>query len=156
LFILNRYREELPRRGREGALVVAISTTGRAVAFSGVTLAASLAGLFLFPQSFLRSMAMGGIAVALVAVVLALTVLPALIALLGQRTEALRVPWYREAGTSSEASDGGFWHGIAVGVMRRPIVVAVVIGGVLLLVASPFLRLRGSTPDVRVLPPSVE
>ena len=55
-------------RGHEEALVTAISTTGRAVAFSGMTLAASLAGLFLFPQTLLRSMAMGGIAVALVAV----------------------------------------------------------------------------------------
>src|SRR5579871_893419 len=57
LFILNRYREELPARGAEGALRCAMGTTGRAVAFSGVTLAVSLCGLFLFPQNFLRSMA---------------------------------------------------------------------------------------------------
>ncbi|MHB8576075.1 MAG: MMPL family transporter [Dehalococcoidia bacterium] len=154
LFILNRYREELPALGREAALVKAIGTTGRAVAFSGLTLAASLTCLFIFPQPFLRSMAMGGIAVALVAVVLALTLLPASIAILGRRTEALAVPWLRAEFGHRE--DTGFWHGVAMRVMRRPVIVAVALLAVLLAVASPFLRLRGSQPDARVLSPSVE
>ncbi|MHB8577921.1 MAG: MMPL family transporter, partial [Dehalococcoidia bacterium] len=150
LFILNRYREELPARGAEGALTLAMATTGRAVAFSGVTLAASLAGLFLFPQNFLRSMAIGGIAIAVLVVILTLTVLPALIAVLGPRVNALRLPWVH-ADTTLGHHELGFWRRIAFWVMRHAVAVAVLVTALLLLLASPFLRLRGSIPDVRVL-----
>jgi len=150
LFILNRYREELPARGRDGALIAAISTTGRAVAFSGVTVAASLAGLFVFPQVFLRSMAMGGIAVSLIAVLLSLTLLPALIAALGPRLDALRLPWARRD-AATVTNGHGFWSRIALSVMRRPVAVAAAIVVLLLALGSPFLRLRASSPDVRVL-----
>ncbi len=155
LFILNRYREELPGRGARGALITAISTTGRAVAFSGITLAASLCGLFVFPQVFLRSMAMGGIAVTLVAMLISMTLLPAMIAILGRRIDALRVPWNRGS-QAAATTEAGFWHGVAVRVMRRPLLVAVAVTAVLLLFASPFLRFRASTPDVRALASSVE
>ncbi|HEX6032561.1 MAG TPA: MMPL family transporter [Tepidiformaceae bacterium] len=148
LFILNRYREELPGRSPEQALTIAMSTTGRAVAFSGVTVAISLLGLFLFPQMFLRSMALGGIAVTLGAVLVSLTLLPALIATLGSKIDAWRVPGI---GTGRASEEGGFWHRIAFGVMRRPVMVAVVVVGMLLVLASPFLRFQGSIPDHRVL-----
>jgi trehalose monomycolate/heme transporter len=155
LFILNRYREELPARGVEGAIVAAISTTGRAVAFSGVTVAASLVGLFVFPQMFLRSMALGGIAVTLGAVIISITLLPALIAVLGHRIDALRLPGLGRARVAENTS-GGFWHSLAFGVMRRPIVVAAAVVALLLLLGAPFLRFNGSTPDARVLGASVE
>jgi len=154
LFILNRFREELPARGVEGALVTAISTTGRAVAFSGITVAASLVGLFVFPQMFLRSMALGGIAVTLIAVLIAITLLPALVSVLGPRIDALRMPWARRGGMVT--TEGGFWHRVAFGVMKRPIVVAVAVIALLLAVGSPFLRFHASTPDVRVLGSGVE
>jgi RND superfamily putative drug exporter len=153
LFILNRYREELPTRGPEQALVTAISTTGRAVAFSGVTVAVSLLGLFFFPQMFLRSMALGGIAVTLGAVVLSLTLLPALIAALGTKIDALRIPGLGGLQASGESR---FWHRIAFGVMKRPLFVAVIVTGALLVVASPFLRFQPSTPDYRTLPEEKE
>ncbi len=157
LFILNRYREELPERGVEGALITAISTTGRAVAFSGITVAASLVGLFVFPRMFLRSMALGGIAVTLGAVVLAITLLPALIAVLGPRIDALRVPRLGRAPVRERAAiENGFWHRVAVAVMRRPVLVAVAVVAVLLVAGSPFLRFHASTPDVRVLGAEVE
>jgi trehalose monomycolate/heme transporter len=155
LFILNRYREELPRLGVEGALVRTISTTGRAVAFSGVTVAASLVGLFVFPQMFLRSMALGGIAVTLAAVVMAVTLLPALIAVLGRRIDALRMPWYRRE-AEAEAAERGFWNRLAHGVMRRPVVVATAVVAFLLALGAPFLGIRASTPDARVLGAQVE
>jgi RND superfamily putative drug exporter len=150
LFILNRYREELPRRGPEGALAAAIGTTGRAVAFSGVTVAASMTGLFVFPQMFLRSMALGGIAVTLTAVVISLTVLPALIAAFGTKIEALRLPWARTEDRAA-ATESGFWHRVAVAVMRRPVIVAVALVAFLLLLATPFLRLHAAGTDARVL-----
>lgn len=155
LFILNRYREELPRRGPEAALTTAISTTGKAVAFSGVTVAVGLAGLFVFPQMFLRSMALGGIAVVLGTVLISLTLLPALIAVLGRRIDALRVPWLKPADTAPER-DNGFWHRLAFAVMRRPVLVAAAVVAVLLAAGSPFLRFQGSIPDYRVLAASSE
>ncbi len=157
LFILNRYREEVPERGVEGAIITAVSTTGAAVAFSGVTLAASLVGLFVFPQVFLRSMAIGGIAVVVVAVILSTTILPALLAVLGPRIESLRIPFFGSG--KSEEPDGsgsGFWHTIAINVMRRPIVIAVVVVSVLLLLGSPFLRFNASKQDHRALAENVE
>ncbi|MGE3594028.1 MAG: MMPL family transporter [Dehalococcoidia bacterium] len=156
LFILNRYREELPRLGVEGALVRAVSTTGRAVAFSGITVAASLIGLFVFPQMFLRSMAIGGIAVATITIIINVTLLPALIAVLGQRIDAIRLPWRRRQGAEPAGRDGGFWHRVAFGVMRRPVLVAAAVVGFLLLLGTPFLNVRASTPDARVLDADVE
>ncbi|MGH2584431.1 MAG: MMPL family transporter, partial [Dehalococcoidia bacterium] len=156
LFIVNRYREELPERGVEGALVATLSTTGRAVAFSGVTVAASLVGLFVFPQMFLRSMALGGIAVALLTVVINLTLLPALLAVLGRRFEAGRLPWLARTSPERDPSGHGFWHRIAFGVMRRPVIVAAAVVALLLLLGAPFLGVRASTPDARVLDRGVE
>jgi trehalose monomycolate/heme transporter len=98
LFLVTRFREELKRTGNtEEALVACMVTTGRAVAFSGVTVAASLIGLYFFPQMFLRSMANGGIMVVLGTVLLALTALPALMAVLGPRIDAWRIPFAVEA-----------------------------------------------------------
>ena len=156
LFIVNRYREELPARGVEGAIVTAISTTGRAVAFSGVTVAASLIGLFVFPQMFLRSMALGGIAVALMTVVINLTLLPALLAALGRRVDAVRLPWLARRAEETATGEHGFWHRVAFGVMRRPALVAAAVVAFLLVLGLPFLNIRASTPDARVLGRQVE
>lgn len=92
LFVVSRYREELARGlDPRAALVRTMATAGRTVAVSGLTVAVSLSGLLIFPQVFLRSMGAGGIAAVLVAVVAALTVLPALLAVLGTRVDALPV-----------------------------------------------------------------
>jgi RND superfamily putative drug exporter len=140
LFVLNRYREEVPERGHHGALRVAMTTTGRAVVYSGVTVACSLAVLFLFPQMYLRSMAIGGIAVTVIAVLLSVTVLPAFIALLG-----------KHVARGSYVRDGGFWSKLSRAVMRRPIAIFVVVVAGLLTLAVPFGRFLPSSPDVRML-----
>lgn len=154
LFIVNRYREEIHHRPPQEALVTTVATTGRAVAFSGVTVAASLAGLFIFPQTFLRSMALGGIAVTLVAVVLAVTLLPALIAVLGRRLEALRVPWLGAAAAAT--GEGGFWRQVAMTVMRRPLLIGAAVVALLVMLGLPFLRFRATGVDHRVLPQHIE
>ena len=151
LFLINRYREELPRRGPEEALVKAVSTTGRAVAFSGVTVAASLCGLFVFPQNFLHSIALGGIAVVLGAILLSVSLLPALLAILGTRIDSLKVPFIK---TEVKKVDQTFWHKIAFAVMRRPVLTAVAVVVPLLIVGTPFLRFNPSFPDYRILPPT--
>jgi uncharacterized membrane protein YdfJ with MMPL/SSD domain len=155
LFLVSRYREEVARSGRSDArarnqaLRRAVRTAGRSVLFSGVTVAASLAGLFVFRQPFLRSVAAGGLAVTLVAAALALVFLPAVIAILGNRLERGRVPrlWRHPA-----QGDGSFWQRLARLVIRRRVVVCLGVTGFLLLLALPFRRMLPSRADVRALP----
>lgn len=153
LFLVNRFREELPGRTPEQALEKTVATTGRAVAFSGVTVAASLLGLFAFPQMFLRSIAVGGIAIVTLTVIASLTLLPAMLAILGERVDAWRLPL---PGLLEQdlSGDHGFWHKVANTVMRRPVLVAVVVVIGLLWLGTPFLRFNPSMPDYRVLPKS--
>ena len=96
LLLLTRYREELARSEPREALLKTVETAGRTVAFSAVTVAAAFASLLVFPLAFLRSMAIGGLAVALLAGVVALLVIPALFALLGRRVDALALRRGRE------------------------------------------------------------
>ena len=162
LFLLNRYREELGGicciddagpADRERALARAVPTTGRSVLFSGLTIAATLSGLFVFPQPFLRSVAIGGIAVVMIGTVLALVVLPALVLVLGRRVERGRIgPLWRRA----VAPPSAWWRRLASAIIRRRVAVAVGVTACLLLLAAPFLRLRPSRSDVRALPASEE
>jgi len=152
LFIVSRYREEL-REGHDPhvAVVRTVRTAGRTVAFSALTVAASLCATLVFPIAFLRSFAYAGVAVALLAGLFSLIVLPALLALLGHRVNSLTL-WRR----SITPVDQGFWHRVATVVMRRPVPVATVAIAVLLLLGAPFLGLRLTQPDDRVLPPGAE
>jgi uncharacterized membrane protein YdfJ with MMPL/SSD domain len=155
LFIVTRYREELRRADSEReALARTMATAGRTVAFSGITVAIALGGLLFFPQMFLRSMGLGGMAVVLVDMLAALTILPALLALLGRRVDALRI---RRARTGERAGgDHGAWFRLARSVMRRPVAYAVGSVAVLLALGAPFLGIRFGSVDVRSLPPGSE
>jgi trehalose monomycolate/heme transporter len=169
LFVVSRFREEL-RGGAttEDALVRTMSTAGRTVAFSGLTVAISLASLLLFPQVFLRSMGFGGMAAVLVAMVGALTVLPALLAVLGHRVDSLRlrVPRrLRRTASRPQTAVGiegqphardGAWARLAHSVMRRPVAYVAVIVPVLLLAGSPFLHVQFGGVDHRALPAGTE
>ncbi len=152
LFIVTRYREELGRTDSEGeALARTMATAGRTVAFSGITVAIALGGLLFFPQMFLRSMGLGGMAVVLVDMLAALTILPALLALLGKRVDSLRLVRRR-----APSPDRGAWSRIAHSVMRRPVVYLVGAVVVLLALGAPFLDIRFGSVDVRSLPPGAE
>ncbi|MDN3356563.1 MMPL family transporter [Actinomadura sp. DC4] len=151
LFIVTRYREELRRTDSEReALARTMATAGRTVAFSGITVAIALGGLLFFPQMFLRSMGLGGMAVVLVDMIAALTVLPALLALLGRRVDALRLIRLRPR------EDRGTWFRLAHSVMRRPVAYATGSILVLLVLAAPFLGIRFGGVDARALPPGAE
>ncbi len=158
LFVVSRFREELHSGHTTGdAITRTMATAGRTVMFSGLTVAASLASLLLFPQVFLRSMGFGGMAAVLVAMITALTVLPALLAVLGPKVDAGRMPWRRRAASVTGAlAANGVWARIAHFVMRRPVVVmtAVIVG--LLALGSPFLRVEWTGVDERVLPADTE
>ena len=150
LFLVNRYREELPARGVNGAIVHMMATTGKTIAFSGITIAASLCGLFVFEQVVLRSLAIGGIAVAIGIVVLALTLVPAMLAMIGERIDAWQLPFLSPR---SEADiESNLWHRIATHVMQRPLLTAGLIAILLLTLATPFLRFSGTIVDWRALP----
>jgi RND superfamily putative drug exporter len=157
LFVVSRFREELaalPDDEPEAAAIAVrrtMVTAGRTVLFSGLTVAAALSSLLIFPQSFLRSMGYGGIAAVLVAMLAALTVLPATLRLLGRRVDAGRLPWRRHRPVSG-SDEHGRWARLARGVMRRPVVVIVGTVAALLVVASPFLGARWGSVDYRVLP----
>jgi uncharacterized membrane protein YdfJ with MMPL/SSD domain len=159
LFVISRFREELARLPEDDptapaqAIRVTMSTAGRTVLFSGLTVAAAMSSLLIFPQNFLRSLGYGGIAAVLVAVVAATTVLPAILVLLGRRIDAGRLPWRRHRPVAV-VNDHGAWARLATAVMRRPIVVMVVVVGALLAVASPFLGVKWGSVDYRVLPPA--
>ncbi len=148
LFVVSRYREELRATPHEPrvAAVRTVSTAGRTVAFSALTVAASLCATLVFPLAFLRSFAYAGVAVALLAGVFSVVVLPAILVLLGHRVNALTL-WRR----SVTPPEQGIWHRVATLVMRRPIPIATAVIALLLVLGTPFLGLRLSEPDDRVL-----
>jgi len=157
LFVVSRFREELallPADDPDAAATAVrrtMSTAGRTVLFSGLTVAAAMSSLLIFPQAFLKSMGYGGMAAVLVAMVAALTVLPATLRLLGRRVDAGRLPWRRRRPVVV-ADERGRWAALARGVMRRPwLVIGVTVTG-LLLVASPFLGATWGSVDYKVLP----
>jgi uncharacterized membrane protein YdfJ with MMPL/SSD domain len=161
LFVVSRFREEIRRQpDTETALARTMATAGRTVAVSGITVAVSLAGLLIFPQVFLRSMGFGGMSAVLIAMLAALTLLPALLAMLGPKVDALSVrPWLRRVFRRAPAvttSDQGAWYRIAHSVMRRPVIYTVVVVGLLVALALPFLRVQFGGIDVRALPADQE
>ncbi len=159
LFVVSRFREELHSGATvENAVMRTVATAGRTVAFSGITVAVALGALLMFPQNFLKSMGMGGIAAVLVAMVAALTLLPALLGVLGPKVDALRVPlpWTRRRLAEPSDPDSGAWARLARGVMRRPLPVAVAVVAVLLVLGAPFLRVAFGGVDSRVLPSETE
>jgi len=149
LFVVTRFREEL-RRGRSvaDAIPITLATSGRAVTLSGLTVIIALFGMFLVNVQAFRSMAIGSMSVVAVAVIGALTLIPALLRLLGNRVNALKIPWL-----SRQASPGtGFWHQWAMAVMRRPWRYAIACLVVLLTLAAPLFSMRMGQSGPKTLP----
>lgn len=152
LFIVSRYREEL-RAGHEppDAVRRTVRTAGRTVLFSALTVGVSLSALLVFDIAFLRSFAYAGIAVSALAGVYAIVVLPAMLAALGRRVDALTL-WRR----STSPPTHGFWHRMATLVMRRPVPVTAGVLVVLFALGAPAFGMELGLPDDRVLPPGAE
>ena len=147
LFIVSRFRSELASSAEvPRALERALDTAGRAVTFSGIAVAVGLAGLFFYPHSYLSAMGLAGALVVASAVVFALTLLPALLALLGPRIDRGRIPLPAFAGRS------GLWQVLARWVMKRPVLVLVPSLAVVVIMGQPFLRLEMAATDINVLP----
>jgi uncharacterized membrane protein YdfJ with MMPL/SSD domain len=157
LFIVSRYREEATRDGFGlDALRRTLRTAGRTVLFSSVTVACSVAALTIFPQQFLYSMGIAGAIVALLAATLALTVLPALLAVLGPRVNALSPPRLRHAAErEARPARSGAWYRLARFVTRRPAPVAIASAALLIALGVPFFtQIKFISADARVLPSS--
>ncbi|UNQ38565.1 MMPL family transporter [Prescottella equi] len=139
LFIVSRFREELATGSAPAdAARRTVLTAGRTVMFSGLLLVCAFAGMLVFPQAVIRSLGFGAIAAVTGAAVLSLTVLPALLAILGHRIDALS--WRKGAAQRGEERARRFWGGVVTKVMRRPAVVAVGITAGLLVLAAPLTK----------------
>ncbi len=163
LLMVRRFREELARRGRVAdAVAWSVATTGEAILFSGLTVIIGFCGLFLIGIPFMTSFGVGGALTVAASVLAALTLLPALLSILGPRVNALRVPFIGpRAATLAQAGAGaegatearpGFWHGWAMGVMRRPVLTLVACLALLLALGWPIFSMRVATYGAVSLP----
>src|SRR5437762_2663581 len=152
LFMVSRFREELRHHSVEIAIERMMGSVGRAVAISGVAVAVGLSSLIVFEASALRSMGYAGVITVVSTLVFGLTVLPAMLAILGPRVNRLRVPLPRrlrliedDSAAADRRQGHGVWAWIAARVMRRPFLIAGPILALLLLAGIPFLSLQLST-----------
>lgn len=151
LFVVQRFREE---RAAGHAVDVAVGLAGdsatRAVFFSGITVVIALTGLLFMPFNIMRSLGMGAIVVVVSTLAAALTLLPAVLGLLGDRVNKLRMPWL--SGTVYKPGGGRFWHRVSGAVMRAPVISVVLATGLLLACASPYLDLQKGNNYLESLP----
>ncbi|TDE11786.1 MMPL family transporter [Jiangella asiatica] len=152
LLMVNRFREELAS-GREvpDAIRATMASAGRTVVFASLTVCIALATLTLFPLGAMRSLGYAGVVTALLAAAASLVVLPALFAVLGNKVAATR---FRRRPAGDAAAENGFWHRLAMFVMRRPIPIATAVIAVLMLLGAPFLGMKLGYLDERVMPES--
>ena len=152
LLLVSRFREELGRGAKLGdAVQRTVATAGRAVFFSGVTVMLGLAGLALFDFAILRSIGIAGAITVAIAVASSVTLMPAILSLLGPRVNRLAI---RRLG-SGEVNERGPWARLAHAVMRRPLAVALPTLALLIALGTPWLGVRFNAPDGSILPERV-
>src|SRR6266511_1812883 len=155
LFYLRREREERAAgRSERAALEAAAATSGRSVLISGLTVMVAMAGMFLTGDATFASFGLATMIVVLLAMVGSLTVLPALLSKLGDRVDRLHVPLV--ARLRRDNGEGRVWGAIVERVLRRPLLSAVISGGLLLALAAPALQLRIATPGPDTFPRSLD
>jgi RND superfamily putative drug exporter len=156
LFVVSRYREErLLGLAKEDAIARTGATASRAVLFSGSTFVVALLGMFIVPTSIMRSLALGAILVGIVSVAAALTLLPALLSVIGDRVNSLRVPILGRNLGRADAAESRFWRRIVEAVLRRPALSLAVSVAALLAAASPIFGLHIGANGVSTLPSSL-
>jgi putative drug exporter of the RND superfamily len=154
LFIVSRYREERATGlERLDAIAHAGATASRAIFFSGLTVVVALTGMLLLPNTIYRSIGLGAILVVVAAVAASITLLPAVLALLGDRVDALRIRGRRR---STQKRQSRFWDRITGTVMRRPLVSLIVAVGILVVTALPYFSLNEGFSGVSTLPDEAE
>jgi uncharacterized membrane protein YdfJ with MMPL/SSD domain len=154
LFVVSRYREEIAKDGPGlPAMRRTLATAGRTVFFSSLTVAAAMASLLVFPQRFLYSMGLGGAIVAVLAAAVSLIVLPAILALLGDRVNALAPSFLRRrAEADARPATSGFWYRLSRFVQRRPGRTAIAATVLMLTLGIPFYSIEFTSVDAQILP----
>lgn len=154
LFIVSRYREERAQGlAKLDAIGNAGATASRAVFFSGVTVVLALLGMLIIPTTIFRSLASGAILVVVISVLVSLTLLPALLGLLGDRVDSLRVPFIGRRWTRRSINNGGgFWDRVTRTVMRYPVLSLAATAGLLIALAVPYLDINTGSAGVSTLP----
>lgn len=153
LFLVSRFREELKVQPNAAeAVAMTCQTAGKSIFFSGIAVLIGLLGMLFVDLTFFRSLCLGGIIVVSISVVVANTMLLSLLGLLGERINSLQVlpKRFRKQETSR------FWEKIAYGVMKRPILLVVLVGGALIYAMTPIGQMKLSVPGAEVLPPNYE
>ncbi len=158
LFVISRYREE---RARGLDKLEAIARTGatanRTVFFSGMTVVIALLGMLIVPQTIFRSIAAGSVLVALMAVAASLTLLPAVLSLLGDKVNWGRIPFVsRRQAQLDEQRQGGFWDRIAHTVMRHPVMSFIGAAGILVAASIPYFSISTGFSGVSTMPDSLQ
>ncbi len=159
LFIVSRFREEL---GKGSNVVDAIAATGesssKAVFFSGVTVILALIGMVIVPHTIFKSLGTGAILVVFFTVIASLTLLPAILRIMGTKVNSLKIPFLGRALSSQEGNNkGGFWDWTAKTVMNRPVISLSLSGGLLILLTIPLLNINlGSSPIRESLPDNLK
>jgi RND superfamily putative drug exporter len=161
LFMTRRFREELAKgRAVREAIGWTIATAGEAILFSGLTVMIGFCGLLLIGVQFMTSFGIGGALVVFAAVLAALTLLPALLAVLGTRINSLRLPVLGRLTApdpkAEQSERQGFWHGWALAVMRRPVLIILAVVAVLIALGAPIFSINIGTPTSTSLPKSSE
>ncbi len=157
LFTVSRYREERARgRDKLAAIGAAGATANRAVFFSGMTVVLALAAMLLNPTTIFRSIAAGAIVVVVVAVSASLTLLPALLAVMGDRVNALRVPVLFRRRQADVERTHGFWAMVARRVMAAPVASLLVAAGILAVAAVPLFGIRTGFSGISTFPDDVQ
>jgi RND superfamily putative drug exporter len=155
LFVISRFREE---RANGAPKLTAILTTGatanRAILFSGMTVILALMGLLIVPMNVFRSLSLGAIFVVIIAVLAALTFLPAILSILGDRVNFLRLPIIGKE--NQTINQRGFWYRLTQFVMSRPVISLVVAAVILLVAAIPAFRINTGAAGVASLPDNLD
>jgi RND superfamily putative drug exporter len=156
LFVVSRFREERGKgRERTDAIAIAGATASRAVLFSGMTVVLALFGLLIVPLSIPRSLAAGAIIVVIVSVLASLTLLPAILGLMGDKVNALRIPFVGRR-ASDQGKGGGFWDWASRAVMKQPVLSLIVVVGLLVAVGVPAFGIETGQNGVSTFPDGLE
>jgi RND superfamily putative drug exporter len=153
LFVVSRFREERAAgRDKLEAIAATGATASRAVLFSGVAFVIAMFGLLIIPNTIFRSLAAGAILVGITSVLTAMTLLPAVLSLLGDRVNALQIPVIGRGAERGTGTEGRFWGAIVRAVMRRPVLSLLLSAGLLVALALPVLEYRTGEAGIRTLP----
>ena len=154
LFVVSRFREELGRGlSTRDAVIKTGATASRTVFFSGMTVVIALLGVFIVPHTLFLATALGAITVVIVSVTATLTLLPAVLMVLGPRVDRFRLPFLRRAAAGpSEEQRGGFWEFITRKTMRYPVVSIIIVGGLMVWASVNYFGINTGFNSVETFP----